>query len=194
MDRQSSGVTVTPRVNIAATCDYWRRELRQLTGALERAVERIQQLEREISSFQSACGSRTLDGNCGISLTEPTVHAMDVRRLSNGSIEIALDGGRKFKLPPQLAEVFLYIASGEKNPGPDDPLVGWRTRTQILECLARSFGRTYQLRFVNNLIHRLKDILSKAGYSRGLIQTHRRKGVRLACRRGPSDARQAINP
>ena len=192
MDRETTGAT--PRINVATTCDYWMRELRQAAGALERLIDRIEQLEHEICSFQSACASRTVNGLCGIhSGIEPTVYAIDVRQLSNGSVEIALDGGRRFKLPPQLADVFLFIASGGKNPDHHDPLVGWRTRTEILDCLAKSSGRTYPQRFVNNLIHRLKDVLSGAGYSRGLIQTHRRKGVRLAYRRGPADAQLTIN-
>jgi hypothetical protein len=192
MDREVAGVT--PRVNIATTCDYWRRELRQVVGALERLIDRIEQLEQEINSLQSACATRTVDGNCRIpGGAEPTVYAIDVHKLSNGSVEVALDGGRKFKLPPQLAEVFLFIASGGKNPDHHDPLVGWRTRTEILECLTRSSGRTYHRRFVNNLINRLKDVLTGAGYSRGLIQTHRRQGVRLAYRRSHAEAQDTNN-
>jgi hypothetical protein len=192
MEKDTSGGT--PRINIATTCEYWRRELRQMVGALERLVDRIEQLEQEISSLQSGCASRTVDGNGqGPHGSEPTVYAIDVHKLSNGSIEIALDGGRRFKLPPQLAEVFLFIACGEKSSDHQDPLVGWRSRKEILECLAKSSGRIYKQRFVNNLIHRLKDALSRAGYSRCLIQTHRRRGVRLAYRRGHVDVMQTTN-
>ncbi len=164
-----------------------------MIGTLERLIDRIEQLEQEIDSFRAACASRTLDGYRGIPPgAEPIVHAIDIHKLSNGSVEVALDGGRRFKLPPQLAEVFLFIASGRKNPDHQDPLVGWRTRKEILDYLGGSSGRTYPQRFVNNLIHRLKDLLRAAGYSRNLIQTHRRRGVRLAYRQSPADE-QAIN-
>jgi hypothetical protein len=177
------------RVNIAATCDYWRRELRLLAAALERLIERIEHLEKEVHSCQSAHSSATAAGGGAIYnpdellSNEPICYNLYDRKLSNGSVEIALDGGEKFKLAPQLAEVFLFIAGGATNPGGEDPLVGWRSRTEILGHLSKQFGRSFKQRYVNNLIHRIKLALAKAHYDRRYIQTNRQKGVRLALAR-----------
>jgi transposase len=96
---------------------------------------------------------------------------------------VSIDGGRKFVLAPQLAEVFRFIATGDKERSEKDPLVSWRSREAVLELLD-SDGRSYSRRYVNNLVHRLRQTLRKAGYDWNLIQTHRQKGVRFAFKRG----------
>ncbi len=174
-----------PRFNTGATLRNWLHEIRLMMGALDAQVDRLERLEREIRFFLSTCSQPSAgDGGPILSAADPIAYNMEVDSRPDGYVVVALDGGPKFKLPPQLAEVFLFISSAEKERGSKDPLVGWRTRAEILEFVARSAGRTFHARYVNNLIHRLKEALRLAGYSRGLIQTHRCKGVRLAYKRG----------
>lgn len=161
----------------------WTHELRLIAGGLDSLCERIARLERRIVEYFKAhpCLPSSADDHI-LPTGEPFVSYVDVDRRADGSAEIAMDGGRRFKLAPQLAEFFLFLASGERNPESKDPLVGWRSRAQIRDCLSRWSGRELPPRFVNNLVHRLKVELDRAGYDSLLIQTHRRMGVRLACR------------
>jgi len=179
----------TPRSQAIETFKrYFTHELRVVAGALDSQSERVERLERELVQFIASLGIQPVAATGpGVAGAEPRISHIGYWPSSDGSAEFALDGRKKFKLTPQLTEIFLFIASGEANPDGKDPMVGWRSRAEILDHLSRIFGRSYAKRFVNNLVNRLKDALSKAEYSRMLIQTHRRKGVRLACRRGALD-------
>ncbi len=182
-----------PRFNIAATLGLWRREIRAALGALDAQIDRLGQLERKIQMLIDLCPPQSLgEKEAIIAGADPVVYNMDVDYRADGYIVVALDGGKRFKLPPQLAEVFLFISAAEKEQDGRDPLVGWRSRAEILELVTSSARRTFPKRYVNNLVHRLKQALRHAGYNIGLIQTHRRKGVRLAYKRsfhGAPDAR-----
>jgi hypothetical protein len=108
--------------------------------------------------------------------------------------EVAIRGGRKFSLGPKLAEVFKFIATGEKDGAGEDPLVGWRSRTEILKFLKDSTGEEFRKQYVNNMVHLLKKALRKAGYDHSLIQTHRQKGIRFALKRGAQGVVKASAP
>jgi len=47
---------------------------------------------------------------------------LDIRTRANGSVEVAIDSGEKFSLGPRLAEVFRFLASGDKERGGNDGL------------------------------------------------------------------------
>jgi hypothetical protein len=111
-------------------------------------------------------------------------HNLDIQPQPDGSAEMMIDGGRKFFLGPRLAEVFKFIASAGKDGAGEDPLVGWRSRQEILKFLSDSTGEEFRKQYVNNMVHLLKKALRKAGYDRGLIQTNRQKGIRFALKRG----------
>ncbi len=185
----------TPRFNAEATMRNWRREIRLIAGALEAQIERLERLELEMVTY-CAAQTKFVGGTCTISSAEPVARNMLVEMHPDGHATIALDGGNSFTLAPQLAEVFLFLASGDQEPGSKDPLVGWRSREQILEFLARSADHSLRPRYINNLVHRLKEELQRAGYRGKLIQTHRRKGVRLSYKRSAHGApdRHALAP
>lgn len=172
-------IAPAPRHITQATLRNWRREIRLCLGALDGLIDRLERLEREIDSRSGAC----LGENSGESETDPIVYNIHFQKRADGTAAIALDGGKQFTLAPQLAEFFQFLSTAERDANSKDPLVGWRTRKQILDLLAGMAARVYPERYVNNLVHRLKEALKKAGYSRALIQTHRRKGVRLAYKR-----------
>jgi hypothetical protein len=172
----------SPRYNVAATIRDTLHELRLIRNCLEGQVARLDRLERELAAL---LGGSTVAA--GIRLTaEPShvAHNLEIEQRVDGSAIVSIDGGRRFTLAPQLAEVFRFISSGEKDRGGKDPLVGWRSRSEILDFLADSYSRSFNQRYINNLVHRLKHALQQAGYDCGLIQTHRRKGVRFAFKRG----------
>jgi hypothetical protein len=172
-----------PRFNVAVSLRDALHEVRLVRGNLEGQIDRLDRLERELSALLPSYPA-------GIDC-EPTIdlgqvaHNLDIRSRPNGSAVVSIDGGRKFALAQQPAEFFWFIASGDKDRGGSDPLVGWRSRSEILEFLAQSAERCFHPRYINNLVHRVKNALRKAGYSPGLIQTHRQKGLRFALKRGP---------
>jgi len=172
-----------PRFNVALSLRDALHEVRLVRGNLERQIDRLDRLERELLAL--------LPSYPGGIDCEPTIdlgqvaHNLDIQSRPNGSAVVSIDGGRKFALAQQPAEFFWFIASGERDRCGSDPLVGWRSRSEILDFLANSAGRSFHARYINNLVHRIKHALRKAGYSSGLIQTHRQKGLRFALKRGP---------
>lgn len=171
-----------PRFNVDATVRDALHELRLVRNCLEAQIERLDRLERELAAL--LCSRR--DGAQSDLIFGPgqVAHNLEIEQRADGSAVVAIDGGRKFILARQLAEFFQFIASGGKDPSGKDPLVGWRTRTEILDFLAEAYDKGFQPRYINNLVHRLKCALRKAGYDFNLIQCHRQKGVRFAFKRG----------
>jgi hypothetical protein len=171
-----------PRYNIGATIRDALHEIRLLRNCLEGKIERLDRMERELAALISGCADST---DCGLlDGFGQVAHNLEMQPRADGSAVVSIDGGRKFILAQQLAEVFQFIATGEKDRSGKDPLVGWRSRAEILDFLADSAGRSFYSRYINNLVHRLKCALRTAGYDHNLIQTHRQKGVRFAFKRG----------
>ncbi|MGD0736465.1 MAG: hypothetical protein ABR976_15025 [Terracidiphilus sp.] len=189
---------VMPRYNIGATIRDALHEIRLLRNCLEGQIDRLDRVERELAALISGCTDRA-DSRIPNGLGQ-VAHNLEMQPHANGSAVVSIDGGREFILARQLAEVFEFIATGDKDRSGKDSLVGWRLRTEILAFLENSAGRRFHPRYVNNLVNRLKYALRKAGYDSSLIQTHRQKGVRFAIKRGartlpdvsPSDRGQSV--
>jgi len=152
-----------PRFNVIESLRDLLHDLRLVRNALEAQIERIDRLEYEIKALVRGSGA----GAGPFGGSTPVAHNLMIDSQPDGSVRFAIDGGKSFTLPPRLAEVFLFLASGEKGASDDDALVGWRSRTEIS---AFQGGRRKALR--------------TALYNPKLIQTHRQKGVRLAYKRG----------
>jgi hypothetical protein len=164
-------------------------EVRLVQGCLDSQIDRLERIERELAALLGARAvgaGRHPEPNPG-----RVAHNLEVHPRPDGAAEVAIDAGRKFLLASQLAEVFQFIASGDKDRSGKDPLVGWRSRAEILNFLEKSAGKRFRPRYVNNLVHRLKLALRKAGYDCTLIQTHRQKGVRFAFKRGAQGLSEA---
>ncbi len=167
-----------PRFNVGATARYWLHELRLIRSCLDGQVDRLDRLERELVAFIQ---SHRVNLNHPVIIgDDPIAYNLSFHWRGDGSATVSIDGGVKFVLAPQLAQVFQFIASGKTDPGGLDPLVGWRSRTEIAALLERFSHRAVNASYVNNLVHRLRKVLRKAGYEGNLIQTHRQKGVRFA--------------
>ena len=184
----------SPRFNVAASIRDLRRELRQVLGSLEGVIGKIEQIEEALKLLEKAS-----TGCAGISiLTGASRLAYNLEILpradGSGSVEFSIDGRSKFSLGPRLAEVFQFIASGDKDRSSADPLVGWRSRSEIIGFLQNSTGKLFRKSYVNNMVHLLRDALRTAGYDRNLIQTHKEKGVRLALKRGGRGIQGALPP
>jgi hypothetical protein len=171
----------TPRINFGASRRDLLHDVRLVRTSLEAQVERLDRIE---------CYLELLSGIHTTGARDPVAYNLDIQQRADGSVEFAIDGGDKFSLGPRLAEVFQFLASGDKDRSEKDALVGWRSRTEIIKFLEESTGKSFRTNYVNNMVHLLKEALRKAGYDRGMIQTHRQKGVRLALSAAPKACRE----
>jgi hypothetical protein len=169
-----------PRYNIDATITQWRRDIRLLMTSHEKQIDRLERLDCELAELQR---NHPPEIGLGSADEDPVAYFLDMRKNPDDSARVSIDGGEQIVLGPQLASVFVFLATGDSEDSSDDPLVGWRSKSAILGLLSRSGKRELKARYVNNLIHRLKETLTDAGYNRGLIQTCKRKGARLALKR-----------
>ncbi len=110
----------------------------------------------------------------------PVAHNLTIRRNPNGYILFVIDGGKPVRLRPRLAEVFEFLATGDKDPSGRDALVGWRSRTDIIAYLEKRATKPIRRAYVNHMVHLIRKALHDAKYDDRLIQTHDVKGVRLA--------------
>jgi hypothetical protein len=181
-DQRERRPVATPRINFGASIRDLLHEVRLIRSALEAQIERLDRIERDLVFLS---GIRTTGaGNLPPSGTGPVAYNLDMKQRADGSVELVIDGGDRFSLGPRLAEVFQFLASGDKDRSGKDPLAGWRSRTEIIEFLEKHTGKRFSKNYVNGMVYLLKKALTKARYDRGLIQTHRQKGVRLAYKRG----------
>ena len=172
-----------PRINIVASIRELRRRLRLVLGILDALTDKVAEIERELAVME---GARNVSTGEPPPPGDPIAYNLDIRTRANGSVEVAIDGGEKFSLGPRLAEVFRFLASGDKERGGNDELVGWRSRAEINKFLNDATGKQLRACYVNNLVHLLRMALSKAHYDSNLIQSNRQKGYRLALKHSSS--------
>lgn len=171
-----------PRLKLDTSIRDMLHEVRLVRTCLGAQIDRLDRMEFDLTTMR---GGRIAPGSGEPPpAPERVAHNLEIEVRHDGYGVVSIDGGRKFVLAPQLAEVFRFIATGDKERSERDPLVGWRSREEVLDLLLESAGRRYPRRYVNNLVHRLRQTLRKAGYDWNLIQTHRQKGVRFAFKRG----------
>jgi hypothetical protein len=172
---------VVPRINIAASLQYLLHDLKLVRASLEAQIERLDRIERELKAvLQATAPGATLPlAPSG----EPVVYNLLITPQANGSAELVINGGGKVQLAAQLTEVFKYLASGSQEPGEDDALAGWRARDEIVQFLEKNTGRKMRRGYVNQIVYALREALQRGRYDRRFIQTHRKKGVRVAYRR-----------
>jgi len=174
-----------PRINYDASIRMLVHDVRVTRANLAAQIARLDRIEFDLVTLLQACAP--FETNACVSGSFRVAHNLAIWRRSDGSVEVSIDGGAKFSLGPRLADVFLFLASGGKDASGKDPLVAWRSRADILRFLQEGASRSFRKSYVNNMVHLLKEALRKAGYDRSLIQTHRRKGIRLAYKGGSQD-------
>jgi len=181
---------VAPRINFSLSIRDLLHEVRVVRSGLEAQIERLDRMERDLSVL---AGTRPdPDGAHIVHFTSQVACNLLTRQNADGSVVVVIDGGAPFSLGPRLAEVFEFIATAEKDRDGNDALVGWRSRAEVLQLLGGSQGRPFHPRYVNNIVHLLKEALRKAGYDRNLIQTNRQRGIRLALKRGQRVQRAGV--
>ena len=170
-----------PRFNFAVSVRDWLHDLRLVRNCLEAQIERLDRMEVEMDALLRRCGvgASTLAPGA-----QPVALNLDIQPQPDGSARFVIDGGASFSLAPRLSEVFLFLASGDKDRSAKDGLVGWRSRREIILLLEKNTGKAFTTRYLNGIVYLLKKALREAGYDARLIQTHRQKGIRFAYKGG----------
>jgi hypothetical protein len=182
-----------PRISIEAAIQGLRSELRQVLGVLGKVVEKIEQIEKKLKDLENAS---TSGPTVPIPPDAPRiVYNFEILPCANGSasFDISIDGGKSFPLGKRLGGLLGFIASGDKNRGVADPLIGWRSWEE-LTFLKDSSGKHFRKAYVNSMVNLLRDKLEGQGFSRDVIQTNEEKGVRLALKRGSRGLLRASTP
>jgi hypothetical protein len=118
-------------------------------------------------------------------LAESGTFSLEIKARPDGMADIRIDGGKAFTLPPTLAD--LITALSIDNGLSDDEFVGWKTVREIAEYLTGRSGKQVTKRAITQNVYRLrKELFDRGGVNPYLVQTNRRRGVRLALRRKPS--------
>jgi len=171
------------KINISGSVRDWLHDLRLLRNCLEAQIERLDRMELEMDALMSLHGAGSSASTVAPG-AQPVALNLHIQPQPDGSARFVIDGGTSFSLAPRLAEVFQFLASGDKDRSAEDGLVGWRSRREIVLFLEKSTGKAFTTRYLNGMVYLLKKALREAGYDGRLIQTHRQKGIRLAYKGG----------
>ena len=118
-------------------------------------------------------------------LAESGTSSLEIKSRPDGMADIRIDGGKKFTLPPTLAD--LMTALSIDNGLSEDAFVGWKTVGEIAEYLAKRSGRPATKRAITQNVYRLRrELFDRGGVNPYLVQTNRRRGLRFAIRRKAS--------
>lgn len=172
-----------------------RRRLNTLEEKFERLVDYLYGILSTLEEMSGRVRPRRLrpvprDGVPPSVVVEKVIK----ERLADGSLRVQLDAWDPVVLPPKLGELLLLLATD--NGQSCDGLVGWWTVLEVAERLRGKGYRAWQVRKgnVNQLVWRLRSALERAGCPRGVIQTSRRRGVRLALRRAGASPLLSVGP
>jgi len=116
------------------------------------------------------------------------VERVELAPLTDGSVAVRIDRGKKFTLPPALGELLAVLAmdSGITSDG----LIGWKTPEEVAVFLSGETGSVMSRHAVSQNVYRLrKALFERGGVNPYLIQTSRRHGLRLALRQSKEAAR-----
>jgi len=124
-------------------------------------------------------------------LAESGSSMLEIKPRPDGMADVRIDGGKRFTLPPTLAD--LMNALSIDNGVSDDDFVGWKTLREVAEYLAGQSGRPVTKRAITQNVYRLrKELFDRGGVNPYLVQTNRRRGVRFALRRKAAVAAQTV--
>jgi hypothetical protein len=110
--------------------------------------------------------------------------SLEISMRAEGMAEVSVDGGKRFELPPLLADLLqvLSMPGGQS----DDDMSGWKTLGEVAILLGKKVGRQLNRHAVSQNIYRLrKELFNRGGVNPYLVQTNPRRGARFAVRRKP---------
>jgi hypothetical protein len=115
-------------------------------------------------------------------LAESGTSSLEIKPRPDGMADIRIDGGKRFTLPPALADLMTVLSID--NGLSEDSLVGWKSVKEVAEYLGKQSGKPVTTRAITQSVYRLrKELFDRGGVNPYLVQTNRRRGIRFALRR-----------
>jgi len=112
-------------------------------------------------------------------LADSGATTLEIKLRSDGLSDVRIDAGKKFSLPPALADLLSILSLNGGTS--DDRLVGWKTIDEVAILLGKRSSRRFSRHAVTQSIYRLRrELFNRGGANPYLIQTNRRRGVRFA--------------
>ena len=162
-----------------------RKLARKLRKQIGRAEETLDKLENCVESLEPgrppprAAGEREKHA-AGFGVIE---FSLRFRPDDWADVHIS---GIDFELSPVLANLLDGLAAD--NGRCDGPLVGWKSRDDLLRALEKRFGRPYEPHALSVAKCRLRERLEREGLSPLFVQTSPRGELRFARRRDGASA------
>jgi len=177
------GSTPEPKAKALASAQVALDLLRQAFDARDKCADPLEQLELCLLTLIELLKGVPVYTPvlCAPLASAPVARLLRVQRNPDGSGQIWIDSKPPFRLSAGLTDLLEYLASGDG--AADSELVGWKSRSAVLEWLQKQRGKQLRHAYVNNLVNVLRDRLQAAGLSRDFVQTHDAKGIRFALRR-----------
>jgi hypothetical protein len=114
-------------------------------------------------------------------LADSGATTLEIKPRSDGSSDVRIDAGKRFALPPMLADLLSVLSLTGATA--DDGLIAWKTIDEVAILLGKRSSRRFSRHAVTQSIYRLrKELFNRGGANPYLIQTNRRRGVRFALR------------
>jgi hypothetical protein len=180
--RYKNLVTKISKAEMNAT--FIEYEMFQLLKMLEEVSDEGTEDFAESVAKESRGGEQTKAKKPLFYLAESGTSSLEIKPRPDGMADIRIDGGKRFTLPPALAD--LMTALSIDNGLSEDSLVGWKSVKEIAEYLSKQSGKPVTRRAITQSVYRLrKELFDRGGVNPYLVQTNRRRGIRFALRRKP---------
>lgn len=172
--------------------DEMARRFRALLRLLSRAEEladdialRLEKLAGGPASGPAPAKRRKADKEESLrQLAESGVFSVEIAGCADGAVEVRVDLGKPFRLPPLLGDLLEILCLEAADEWPEDELVGWKSLDEVSRRLGKRQGREFKRHAVTQAVHRLrKELFDRGGVNPFLVQTNRRLGARFALRR-----------
>lgn len=157
-----------------------RSFLMRLAQRVDAEIARSDRIEFELITLIKSLGGRETAPPPPPPIGPFAYHLAVSQPDPDGPATISIDGGRPFHLARLLAKLLQYLATGGKAPSGRDPLVGWRSRIEIIAYLEKDAHERITKHYLAQMVYLLKEALEVNGYPRELVQSSRKSGVRLA--------------
>jgi len=185
----SDGGSEKPDVNVTRSIKDAIKDVEQLAERRRKDVEKLEkvrwdlyQLEKAVLEREGPAPQRRRRRPAALpGRPAPTAEDLQMKAVENGRAVVTFDNAGQMTLPRTLKHLAAILASDE-GESPDD-LVAWKSYDRLGELLEKSLDRKFARHSLSQLLWRLREALTAAGFDRDLIEGDPARGARLRLKR-----------
>jgi hypothetical protein len=176
------------RADRASRLERLQHALRRVTAKLDDIVDVLGAIEDDVAQLRQSDAAppdagaqrRSRPSARDVAEAAAGVASLEITPNPDGSVSASINGRAAVRLRSQLGALLDVLAT----PGrcPEDGLVLWRSKTEIVSALRVRTQGNEQEADVAKVVHALRESLEAQGENKLLVQTHRRRGFRFALR------------